>query len=35
MEDYFTTKEIVGALAFMFLAIVPSLISEYRERHRK
>jgi hypothetical protein len=30
MEDYFTTEEIVGALVFIFLAIVPPLILEYR-----
>ena len=35
MEDYFTTEEIVGALVFIFLAIVPPLILEYREKHRK
>lgn len=35
MEDYFTTEEIVGALVFIFLAIVPTLILEYREKHRK
>lgn len=35
LEDYFTTEEIVGALVFIFLAIVPPLILEYREKHRK
>ena len=35
MEDYFTTEEIIGALVFIFLAIVPPLILEYREKHRK
>ena len=35
MEDYFTTEEIVGSLVFIFLAIVPPLILEYREKHRK
>ena len=35
MEDYFTTEEIVGVLVFIFLAIVPPLILEYREKHRK
>lgn len=35
MEDYFTTEEIVGSLVFMFLEIVPPLILEYREKHRK
>lgn len=32
MEDYFTTEEIVGALVFIFLAIVPPLIEEYTNR---
>lgn len=35
MEDYFTTEEIVEALVFTFLAIVPPLILEYREKYRK
>ena len=35
MEDYFTTEEIVGSLVFIFLAIVPPLMLEYREKHRK
>lgn len=35
MEDYFTTEEIVGSLVFIFSAIVPLLIFEYREKPRK
>lgn len=35
IEDYFTTEEIIRALVFIFLAIVPPLILEYREKHRK
>ena len=29
------TSDIVGSLVFIFLAIVPPLMLEYREKHRK
>lgn len=35
MENYFATEEMVGVLAFILLAVIPTLILKYREKHRK